>query len=690
MAIQDPKRKFDGFLTLEGGVDSGRAPSLLNQNQISWAINVSLRGGQPTTRPPWIRRTLTFDHCTAEQIAAFKTGLFQGEGDYLADDGSDYKVASISGRIFAINLSANYAVQELTPTVGFIQTALPWTAPALGANVVITLNTTTGLSVATVYAIDAASYTLVSVYGNEATFTNVNDPPGTANPAGANVLLSGQPMPALNPNNPAARHVWFQQAENWLIVQDGTSNPFLWNGLTVTRSDPTLSQVPIGTAMAYGRGRLWVAQGFVYTGGDLVWSNPALGRDSVIYFTENTFLNEGGGFAVPTGPITGMAFSANLDSTLGDGDLLVSASDNLYAFSAPIDRTVWASLTYPIQRFALIGTGSKNHEGMVRVNGDMLFRFGDGVGSFAYARRESQSSWANTPLGSEVKRALEDDNDALLYACSGVNFDNRFLMTCSPRNVQGHGVWHAGVVTIDFDLRSNLSGNLPPVWEGVWTGPRVFQLTVHKVAGIKRMLSLALNDDNEIELWELVKSGRFDYDGVDDVRIQSVIETRGLAAELPGSLKQIQTTDMWFTRLAGELDISGYYRNESSDKWHPIGTQHTCAAYRDCEPAAEGECQTPKTFQEQGRSRLALNTPPDVPDVINGGMTRDGYIFQVRLELEGVWRMSKFRVGFQLRDEDQYGSLEGAGCISVEDEVCQSSECKTAEFCDPDDYSYLI
>ena len=71
-------------------------------------------------------------------------------------------------------------------------------------------------------------------------------------------------------------------------------------------------------------------------------------------------------------------------------------------------------------------------------------------------------------------------------------------------------------------------------------------------------------------------------------------------------------------------------------------------------------------------------------------MTRDGYIFQVRLELEGLWRMSKFRVGFQLRDEDQYGSLEGAGCISVEDEVCQSSECKTAEFCYPDDYSYLI
>lgn len=697
MAIQDKKRVFDGFLSLEGGVDSGRTPVLLNQNQVSWAVNVSLRGGQPTTRPPWIRRVLDFDDLSSEQEAAFKDGLFQGEGDYLADDGTDYKVASISGRLFAINLTSGYKVQELTPYLGTIQTMLPWVAPAINANVVITLNSVTGLNIATVYAIDAASYELVSLSGIQATFKNINDPMGTANPAGAEVLLSGLPMPALNPNNPTARHVWFQQAENWLIVQDGTSNPFLWNGLTVTRSDPTKSQVPIGTAMAYGRGRLWVAQGYVYVGGDLVWSNAALGRDSVIYFTENTFLNEGGGFAVPVGPITGMSFAANLDTTLGDGDLLVFTSDDTYAFQAPIDRTVWANLQYPIQRFALMGTGSRNHESITRLNGDLLFRWEDGVGSFSYSRREQTTSWANTPMGAEVRRALEQDSEPLLYACSGENFDNRFLMTCSPRNAQDHGVWHAGVVVIDFDLNSNLSGNQSPVWEGVWTGPRVFQLTVHRVAGVKRLFSLALSDDDKIEMWELVKTGRFDYgwsgdnyDDANDIRIQSVIETRGMAAQLPGSLKQIQTTDMWFTRLAGELDVTGYYRNETSDQWNPIGTQNTCVEYRDCDPAVAPACQTPISFQEQGRSRLALNTPPDTQDVLNGGMDRDGYVFQVRLELEGSWRLAKFRVGFQVRDEDQYGSLEGAGCIAPEDDVCQTAECKTNEFCSVDDYSYLL
>lgn len=697
MAIQDAKRKFDGFLSLEGGVDSGRAPVLLEQNQLSWAINVSLRGGQPTTRPPWSRRRLNFDACTAEQEAAFKNGLFQGEGDYLADDGTDYKVASISGRIFAINLTSGYKVQELTPTLGFVQVMLPWVAPALGANVVITLNSVSGMTVGTVYAIDAASYELVSLSGNEATFENVNDPPGTANPANAYVLLSGQQIPALNPNNPTAPHAWFVQAENVLVIQDGTSLPFMWNGLQMVRANPATRQVPIGTAMAYGRGRLWVAQGGVYVGGDLVWSNPALGRYSVVYFTENDFLNEGGAFAVPSGTITGLSFAANLDTTLGDGDLLVFTDDDTYAFQAPIDRTVWSQLQYPIQRYALMGTGSRNHESICRLNGDLLFRWEDGVGSFAYSRREQTTSWANTPIGAEVRRALETDNENLLYACSSVNFDNRFMVTCSPRNVQGRGVWHAGVVVIDFDLNSNLSGNKPPVWEGLWTGPRVFQLTVHRVGGVKRLFSLALGTNDEIELWELNKFGNFDYgwegddyENADDIRIQSSIETRGLAAQLPGSLKQIETTDMWFTRLAGQLDISGYYRNETSDKWNPIGTQSLCTKYRDCADVAPPACQTPAVYQEQGRSRLALNTPPDTQDLLNGGMAREGYVFQVRLDFEGVWRMSKFRVGFQVRDEDQFGSLEGAGCIANEDQVCQTAECKTNEFCAPDDYSYLL
>ena len=112
--------------------------------------------------------------------------------------------------------------------------------------------------------------------------------------------------------------------------------------------------------MAYGKGRLWVASGSEYYGGDLVYGDPAYGRDSVIRFTENTFINEGGAFAVSSGPITGLAFAANLDTSLGDGDLLVFTPTATYAFNAPVDRDIWKDLNYPIQRFALLNFGSFN------------------------------------------------------------------------------------------------------------------------------------------------------------------------------------------------------------------------------------------------------------------------------------------------------------------------------------------
>lgn len=677
------KRIFDGFLTLEGGVDSGRSPVLLQPNQISWAINVSLRGGQPTTRPTFQRHAFNLDYLTAEQSVLFLSGRFQGSHPYISDLDISYLVASISGRIFAINLNDHYIVSELTPYLGTVQTSLPWVAPALAATVGITLNSTTGLSVGTVYAIDAASYQLVSLSGNVATFQNINDPPGTANPAQANVLLSGQPIPALDPNSSTRPHAWFVQAENWLIIQDGISPAFLWNGLTMTRSDPQLDQVPIGSCMAYGRGRLWVARDSLYFGGDLVWSDPAKGRDSVIYFTENTFLAEGGAFAVPTGPITGMSFAAGLDTATNDGDLLVTTHNQVYAFSAPIDRTVWQQLQYPIQRYAMLDAGSLNHESIVRVNGDLMFRSAVGVSSFMYARRNF-GTWANTPISSEVRRILEQDSPELLYAASSDYFDNRMLMTCSPRNDQDRGVWHGGLVVIDFTLISNLGINTAPVWEGLWTGPRIFQLARPQVSGVNKCMALCLGNEGDMQLWELTAGGRFD-DG--DSLIKSSIETRGMSAQLPGSLKRYISTDLWLSKLAGTLAITGYYRNERTERWTAIGTQDICTKYRDC---TTGGCTTPVTLREQGRSRIALIEAPMVVDGANGGYATDGYVFQVRLDFLGYWRLERFRSGFLPLTEEQFGSMQGAGCLNPEDDVCQNEECTGSEFCDPDMFSYLI
>jgi len=41
--IHDKNRIFDGFVTLESGVDSGRAPNLIDTNQVASAENMVFR-----------------------------------------------------------------------------------------------------------------------------------------------------------------------------------------------------------------------------------------------------------------------------------------------------------------------------------------------------------------------------------------------------------------------------------------------------------------------------------------------------------------------------------------------------------------------------------------------------------------------------------------------------------------------
>lgn len=687
MAIADSKRISETIRSFEGGVDSGVAPLLINRNQVSWAINATQRGGFIGCRPGIHRRNIDFE--AIGDGSDFSTAYFQGCGSFTAENGTAYLMVASGGRIWSIDLNNGYELAEVVWYDGYVIVALPWTAPAVGANVAITLNSGAEIEQQYVagngFVIDGDNYELVSVSGNVVTFKNLTDVPGSAHLAGSQVLQPGSPIYKHGQLSPTAPHVWFCQAENQLVVQDGTSRPVIWDGLTArTAAD---DEVPVGGPMAYGRGRLWVARGSLYFGGDLVWSHPALARASVIKFTENTFLAEGGAFAVPGGPITGLSFAANLDTSLGEGDLLVFTADAVFAFQAPIDRTLWASLTYPIQRFALLDLGSLNHEGIARMNGDLFFRSDSGYSSLIYARRDF-GMWGNSPISREVTRAMEKDSRSLLYAGSAVTFDNRYLATVNPRWNADHGVWHGGLVALNFDMVSRMSGKTQPAWEGVWTGIQFLQLVKQTVSKVERCFAFALVS-NEISLWEITRKERFDFDLEHDTRIEWVLETGSFTGGNPDPIKRLLTADMWFANVAGQVNITAKYRSERSEKWNPWATQAFCVQYRDCTDATPPACQTPVTYREAGKSRIGLPQPPDKNDPIQGGLKREAYEFQLRLEITGHCELRRLRCSLQALDEDQYGDLSGAGCLEDVDEDCQEG-CLESEWCDPSDWEYQV
>jgi hypothetical protein len=602
MAVVDKDRVKDGFLSLELGVDAGFPSALIRPNQVAWAVNTTFRGGFPTARPGWALRKTDLPE-----------GYFQGAGTYKADDGQSYLAYSVSGHVHLINLSADYAISEITGT---------------------------GLT-----------------------------------------------------NDPIRPHVWFAQAENWLVVQDNLDPPLIYNGASARRAGD--HEVPVGGPMVYGKGRLWVARDNLYFGGDLVWSDPSLGRDSVIKFTENEFLAEGGGFAVPDGPITGLIFAANLDTSLGFGDLLVATPTNIYAFDAPIDRETWKNLNYPVQRYAALKFGSFNHESMVNMNGDVTYRSNDGVRSLLYARRDF-TEWGNSPISRQIGRALKYDTEPLLYAASGINFANRLHMTIQPQKDNARGVWHRGLLVLDFHLMSGMGQKFPAAWEGVWTGLKILQVVTVDVNRVNRGFVFALSSAGKIQLWEITKDQEFDFDGTDDVPIPWTIETRSMAFGLPSERKRLMGADQWFDWALGPVSLSAFYRADESMCWNPWATWDDCIPYRNCDgtepcPGYPFTNYVPiHYYQSQQRPRIGLTQPPDMSDQQTGGLTREGYDFQFRYEMRGRYRLKRLVTIAHRSAEDLYGDMRNTTPSASPPGQCATTDCDAIECCDPDDYSYQI
>lgn len=630
--VNEQNRKTDGFLTLEAGVDSGFVPSLIQPNQLAWAVNTTVRDGFPRPRPGWVFRQLQFVDDAA--MSLFEDGLFQGCGTYVCDSqtgeigaGQPYLVCSISGRVYSI------AVQSSNKPFSVVELTSP---------------------------------------------TDRND--------------ADQP------------HAWFCQAERMLIVQNMLDRPIIWNGASVFRSNCLTKephQVPIGGPMVYGKGRLAVAKDNTYTMGDLVGAAPSYSRDNVINFTENEFIAEGGSFAVPQGPITGLIYGANLDTTLGDGDLYVFTHNNVYAFQAPIDRTIWKDLQYPIQRYAALNFGSVNHNSLVLMNGDVAYRAEDGVRTVKYARRDF-SDWGQTPISRQMYRALRYDTRQLLTYASAVNFDNRLLMTVQPQQSQryaypdgpsGSGVYHRGLAVLDYHLVSGMGQKFPPAWEGVWTGLNILQIVTIGIGANRRCFVFALSNDKRICLWEITRENTFDFDGGADVPIQWIMETRSMTAGEPSSQKKLEGAEFWYDQVAGQIEIGIKYRPDLEQCWNTAGLMTDCAKYQNCDetiPCGYTTTLDVRYYKGQARSRFGIPTPPNVPDQQRGGYTRYGYEFQLRFENSGYFRLKRSIITMSDVQENQNPNLAKSQCVTAAEIACDSSACPGVECCDPNDYSYSI
>lgn len=459
----------------------------------------------------------------------------------------------------------------------------------------------------------------------------------------------------LNPNNRLVTTAL--QAENYFIIQDGQSKPFIYNGASSQRAVAAQGQIPTCEHMAYVLGRLWGSQGNSYIAGDIVYGSSGSEaqdhRDAILYFTENDFLNEGGAFSVPlsSGPITAMLPIANINTAIGQAGLVIHTPGAIFTNSVPADRTQWKNLTTPIQQIIQINYGGVASGAITNVNGDQYYRAADGWRSLVYAVRNFGEP-GNFPISREMSYILDSDDPNLLPQASSVLFNNRLLGTCSPTR-SDMGTFHRGLVVINFDLISSMRQKTPPAWEPIWTGWKILKVVTVKHLGVERCFLYVLNEaEDGIELWEITTGDQFDNF---TNRIEWTIASRAYNFGNSFDLKKLQSTDIFIDRVSGDVDITLQYKPDGYPCWLPWTTFKTCAKNQTCADDLEN-CEMPTTKQESYQTKLQATQPPDTFNPVTKEMFRTCFEVQTRLVVKGFCRIKQQRIDAHTTQEIPSGN----------------------------------
>lgn len=399
----------------------------------------------------------------------------------------------------------------------------------------------------------------------------------------------------------------------------------------------SISELPACRMGAYVLGQNWVClvDGEAFIPSDLVGSSSGTQansyRDAVLKTTDADIM---GAFRIPTSGyiINSITGSATLDTSLGQGAVIIGTMANMFTCKAPFtlqdfQSTLVQPMANPILTESLIGFGPLGQNSTVLANSDILFRSIVGLASLKLARRDISDDWGNTPISREMSQIIDPDNNSpLLSYSSAVVHDNRHRMTVSPK-IASQGVYHQGEIALNFDLISSLRGKAPPVYDGLWTGLNVLQHTSGLFSNRERSFAMTLNlATNVLELYELLQDSTLHKDN-GTTRIKWVFETPAVFNQDVKPLTEVVRLidgEIYVADLKDTAHVKVQYRPIFYPCWIDWTEFDVCAD------------MTPTNAQPQVRYRLGLGEPSGKDcDVINNQPFREAVAFQLRFEITG-------------------------------------------------------
>jgi len=638
-----PIELFDGFGEFGMGMNSGIAPVELPKDQLAFLANGTVRGDFVHPRPPWFDYQLDFGGDTAIQSVVLQ-GLFQGGCYAFPDVGPETLVVAISGRLFQfIPDPTTLTAQVFERTGGNSQDP---TAPQewlwqsenfviwndgvnlpvffdLNANTTARSVGNTSTPAGTVTTTTTAPFTVLAAPQQMTISVVTNALVSIAN----NATIGALGTLFLNGKSGTTQLIVSQETAIPGFVPTGTLVP-AGTHVTYPSLPASTAQLPIGKMGAYIQGRNWMAldDNIQFIASDIV--GGANGRSAVLFTTENDFLVGGGTFRVPggAGKITAICETNVLDVALGQGPVQVHTTNRVFTCQAPVDRLTWQSLTNPILPVTVIGTGGKGQNSTIPVNGDVMYRSRFGIASVIYARRDFDT-WGNVPISREVARILKGDAQNLLQYGSAINFDNRLIMTVAPQT-SPLGVYHKGVVAINFDPLSTMQGKKPSCYDGLWPGLNAFQVLTGDFSQIQRGFAFCQDlSTKSMVLRELLPSDTDEIYDNGNTPIQMTFESPVIFQDRDQSkrqYKQLHNGEIWIDQLQGTVHFDTFWKPDDWPCWIPWFSWDEC------------NDMTPTGAMPGFRPRMGLGQPPSDPcDPTNNRPMRNGYYFQFRCVITG-------------------------------------------------------
>jgi hypothetical protein len=577
----------DGFEEMAAGMHSGMVPTALESNQASKLWNVSLRGDYTTHRPPFRHITdFCFRPGLEGPVESTCDGIFQGAFFYRNQDNRTILLMAIGDWLYDVDFSE-------TSSGGLSKFAMR----------------------------------RVGVPGE-------TDKDGKQAP----------------PFNPDTRQVWFEQGEEYCVIQDGSRQPIIYRSKTVRRANVGVTgplELPAGRAMLYANGRMWVGlpDGQSFVASDIARGSsgtPSNGyTDAILKMSENQFLSEGGSFAVPSsgGNITAFVSPAQQDLAPDTGKIVAFTKGGAYFVNLPIDRTEWKELRFPIISTAQVNRGCIGPRAFALVNGDIVYRADDGIRSFAMARRSFESSWVNGIISEEMSAIHEEEQKTLLGSCSAVYWDGRVLVTCNPRRIANRGVVFDGIMSLAMDRVSSITSRDTPAWEGTWGGLAVYQILAADLDGRYRCFAIA-ERQNYLALYEIDSGQHFELtSGKTEHPVLWTIETRALFSDERSVLKKLYDFRLWLSDIRGPAVVKLLWRPFGTVQWVEWGTRTANAASSAC--IKSDGCTLFANTVVQARSPMIWGDPPDdICFTSNKTPANYGHAFQLRLEIYGSCRIT--------------------------------------------------